>query len=168
MGPQSQDWGPFLFRTRTRSVALLLLLLGFADVSVALPTGGAAVPACGGQTWRELGEAIEGYCRDAPDERLGCRVALYAFSHCEAAPDLVADDDGTLRGSIRDPRDRSYAWLLTFARARGGWLLERFKYEYDDCDAIGVPLPPRGPIRLRDLRRAPDWRIGPREVAARI
>jgi hypothetical protein len=140
-------------------VALLLVAwLGFADVSVALPTGGAGADAvaCGGRTWRELGEAIEVYCRVARSERLGCRVARYAFSHCEAAPDLRADEDGTVRGSIRDPRDRGYAWLLEFARRRGAWVLERFVYEYDDCDAIGVPELPRGPIRLRDLERAPD------------
>ena len=89
-------------------------------------------------------------------ERLGCRVARYALSHCDAAPDLRAGEDGVLRGSIRDPRDRGYAWMLEFARRRGGWVLERFAYGYDDCDAIGVPEAPRGPIRLRDLRRAPD------------
>jgi len=136
--------------------SLLLVLLGMADVSVALPTGGRDVAACGGRQWRELDQAIAVYCREARSERLGCRVARYAFSHCDAAPDLRADGDGTLSGSIRDPRDRGYAWLLGFARKRGRWVLERFAYEYDDCDAIGVPEPPRGPIRLRDLRRAPD------------
>jgi hypothetical protein len=137
-------------------VAALLVLLAIADVSVALPTAGADAVACGGRTWRELGEAIEVYCRAARSERLGCRVARYAFSHCDAAPNVSPNEDGTLSGAIRDPRDRGYAWLFEFARRRGGWVLERFAYEYDDCDAIGVPEPPRGPIRLRDLQRAPD------------
>jgi hypothetical protein len=85
-------------------------------------------------------------------------VARYSFSHRDAAPGLSADDDGTVRGSIRDPRDRSYAWTMAFARARNGWRLERFAYAYDDCDAIGVPPPPRGKLRLADLRRGPDDR----------
>jgi hypothetical protein len=47
---------------------------------------------------------------------------------------------------------------MAFARARNGWRLERFAYAYDDCDAIGVPPPPRGKLRLADLRRGPDDR----------
>ncbi len=136
-------------------MGLLLLLLGVADVSVALE----AEPGCGGPTWRALGAAVEAYCRDeaAASEALGCRVARYTFDHCDAAPALHHDDDQR-RGAIRDPRDRSYAWLLTFARGRHGWVLERFVYEYDDCDALGVPAPPRGRLRMSELRRDPDDR----------
>lgn len=140
---------------------LLLLLLGLADVSVSVaPASLGREAACGGPRWRALQAAVERYCRQeaAPSEAIGCRVARYSFSHCEAAPALSSDDDGTLRGSIRDPRDRSYAWLLSFAPRRGGFELERFAYEYDDCDAIGVPPPPRGPVRLGDLKRDPDDR----------
>jgi len=137
-------------------LVLVALLFGFADVSVALPTAAGDTATCGSARWRELGEAVASYCRDAPEEKLGCRVARYAFSHCDAAPDLSPDDDGTLRGSIRDPRDLSYAWLLGFEHRRSGWVLEQFKYEYDDCDAIGVPPAPHGPIRLSDLRRTTD------------
>jgi hypothetical protein len=121
----------------------MFLLLLFADISVVAPTG-CGVP--------DLREAVDAYCRVEadPSERLGCRVAAYALSHC--AVDLQ-EDGGSLRGNIRDPRDSSYAWLMTFERRRAGWKLTRFKYEYDDCDAMGIPPPPRGPLRFADLRR---------------
>ena len=130
---------------------LLLLLSALADVSV--PHLGMA---CGTPRWQQLRDAVDAYCRSeaAPSEALGCRVAHYSFSHCEAAPELEPFEDGSLKASIRDPRDRSYAWLMQFARVRGVWTLERFKYEFDDCDAMGIPEPPRGPLRLADLRRA--------------
>lgn len=136
---------------------LLLLLLGFADVSVAGVDTGVG---CDGPRMRALAEAVDHYCREsaAPSEALGCRVARYSFTVCEAAPVIAGGDEGELSASIRDPRDRSYAWLLRFAPRHGRFLLERFVYEYDDCDAMGVPAPPRGKLRLADLRRGPDDR----------
>jgi hypothetical protein len=116
-----------------------------ADVSVAHLQMGCGAP--------ELLQAIDAYCREAPDERLGCRVATYAFTHCEATPSLELDEQGALYGSIRDPRDSSYAWLMTFERHRRGWRLAEFRYHFDDCDAMGIPPPPRGRLRLADLRR---------------
>jgi hypothetical protein len=144
-------------------VVLLSLVVAIADVSVAVPQPSSTLPesaACGGEQVRQLRAAIERYCSDeaAASEALGCRVARYAFSHCKAMPALSGEDDQTLRGSIRDPRDQSYAWMLTFARLNGRWMLERFQYDYDDCDAVGVPAPPRGKLRLRELERGPDDR----------
>jgi hypothetical protein len=135
------------------SVPFLLLLLAFADISVSH----LAANGCGLPQWRALGRAIDAYCREraAPSERLGCRIAQYSFDHCEASPQLHAAADGSLTGDIRDPRDSSYAWLLTFARRRHAWTLTRFEYRFDDCDAMGIPPPPRGPIHLADLRRSP-------------
>jgi hypothetical protein len=132
-------------------VPFVLLLFAFADVSVAHPQ-----PGCGMPEWRALGQAVDAYCRQAaaPSEALGCRVARYSFDHCEASPRLETAEDGTLTGAIRDPRDTSYAWLLTFERHRHGWTLARFAYEFDDCDAMGIPPPPRGPLHLTELRRA--------------
>jgi len=117
-------------------------LLLFADISVA-PTG------CGAPA---LLAAVDNYCHSEADagERLGCRVAAYALSHCAAD---LHEDGGSLRGNIRDPRDSSYAWLMTFERRHTGWKLTYFKYEYDDCDAMGIPPPPRGPLRFADLKR---------------
>lgn len=142
---------------------LLSVVVAIADVSVAVPRPSSMAPAsaaCDGEQTRQLRGAIDRYCSDeaAASEALGCRVARYAFSHCRAMPALTADDDGTLGGSIRDPRDQSYAWLLRFARQGGRWMLAQFRYEYDDCDAIGVAPPPRGKLRLRELERGPDDR----------
>lgn len=144
---------------------LLSLVAAIADVSVAVPRPSPPLSppegnVCGGVQTRELRAAIERYCSDeaAASEALGCRVARYAFSHCRAMPELTADDDQTLRGSIHDPRDLSYAWMLAFARHGGRWTIERFRYEYDDCDAVGVPPAPHGKLRLRELERGPDDR----------
>jgi hypothetical protein len=131
------------------SVQFVLLFLRFADLSAAhLQTG------CGGAQWRELREAVDAYCREkaAPSEQLGCRVAHYSFEHCAASPRVQSDGAGALRGNIPDPRDRSYAWLLDFKLRRHKWTLERFVYQYDDCDAAGIPAPPQGPLHLEELR----------------
>ena len=136
-----------------RSLLLVCVVQGVAlgDVSIA---GREATPACGGSRWLLMREAIDAYCHDeaAPSEQLGCRVARYSFTHCAAAPELARDDDGALTAAIRDPRDTSYAWLFTFTPLRRGWTLSRFTYQFDDCDAMGIPPPPRGPLDLSALR----------------
>jgi hypothetical protein len=129
---------------------MLWLFLVVADIAVAQENS-----QCGERS--QLLRAVEQYCRSeaAPSERLGCRVASYAFSHCDSMPSLESSDDGgALHGAIRDPRGASYAWLLRFAPDGGRrWKLTNFKYDFDDCDAMGIPPPPRGPLRLTDLRR---------------
>jgi hypothetical protein len=140
---------------------LLSVLVAIADVSVTVPPAPSTMTVrCGGRDWRGMLHAVQRYCSDeaAPSEALGCRVALYAFSECAAAPMLAWDDQGHVSGSIRDPRDRSYAWMMGFALHGTRWVLERFRYDFDDCDAMGVPALPRGKLRLRDLRRGPDDR----------
>jgi hypothetical protein len=142
-----------------RALSLLVLLpsLALADASI---TAAPSAVACGTPAWREMAQAIEAYCRHeaAPSERLGCSVARHAFARCgdgELRRELGDRGEVQASGAIRDPRDAGYAWLLDFIHTRGRWRLARFRYAYDDCDALGVPPPPRGQVRLADVRLTP-------------
>jgi hypothetical protein len=74
--------------------------------------------------------AVAAYCATdaAPSEARGCRNVQRAFDTCDER--LSVGDNA--HASVRDPKNGSYAWILTFAD-RGATLLS-FRYLYDDCD----------------------------------
>lgn len=138
-----------------RALVFVVMLPGvaLADASVAQS---ADEIGCGTAAWRAMAEAVDAYCRDeaAATEALGCRVARHAFARCEGALQRSTDEHGQPQasGRIADPRRLSYAWLLHFALERGRWRLLSFRYLFDDCTAAGIPPPPRGRVRLADVR----------------
>jgi hypothetical protein len=77
--------------------------------------------------------AVAEYCATeaARSEARGCRVVLRSFDGCVERLS-VSLDEGGVRANVRDPKNESYAWLLSFAN-RGARLIS-FRYEYDDCD----------------------------------
>ena len=76
--------------------------------------------------------AVADYCASdaAPSEARGCRVVLRAYDRCEER--LSVEVVGGLRANVRDPKDGSFAWLLSFEQR--GAKLTSFRYQYDDCD----------------------------------
>jgi hypothetical protein len=113
-----------------------LALVVFSAVARADATLPAArdppTPACDGPGWLRMRAAVADYCATdaAPSEARGCRVVLRAYNLCEQR--LSVEVVGGLRANVRDPKDGSFAWLLSFEQR--GAKLTSFRYEFDDCD----------------------------------
>ena len=89
---------------------------------------------CGDRRWRAMARAIILYCNRRSRAAVGCARLRRAFTTCS---DLLTTDESESfpRATLRDSRNQSYAWFVTFAPRAERWRVESLDYRYDDCDA---------------------------------